>query len=417
VTELSVAQQVRLVAGREIRERGGSRSYKASTAVTLLIVLGFVLVPAFIDSDEAPEWTVAIVGEAPTGFDVALDSAASAQDAELTIDTLPAGADADEALDDGADAVLVDGEILTESEISSDLRTAISSAWAQTQVIDGLTAAGLEPEEAISALQIEPVEFATVEGEEDSEDAAAKEAAAFFGVVALFVAINSYGAWVLTGVLEEKSSRVVEVIVSAVPPRALLAGKVLGIGALGLGQLVFVAVIGLSAAIATDLTEVPMALVPAVASILVWFVLGFAFYAVGYAAAGSLVSRQEDAQSAATPLAMMVLGAYFVSLLVVGPDPDGVAAMVCSFIPFTAPLTMPARIAQDAAAPWEIAVSIASMLAGTWAMTRLAASVYERSLLQTGAPIQLWTALRQAVGAGRARDAVGAGDGREPVGR
>jgi ABC-2 type transport system permease protein len=160
------------------------------------------------------------------------------------------------------------------------------------------------------------------------------------------------------------------------------------------------------AAVAAGVTDVPLALVPAVASMLVWFVLGFAFYAVGYAAAGSLVSRQEDAQSAASPLAFLVLGAYFISLLVVGPDPESVAAMICSFIPFTAPLAMPARIAQDAAAPWEIAVSIGSMLVGIWLMVRLAASIYERSLLQTGAPIQLWTAVREAIGAGRARDAV-----------
>jgi ABC-2 type transport system permease protein len=406
LTELTTAQQVRLVATREIRERGGSRSYKASTAATILIVLGFVLIPAWFASDGTDEWTVAIVGSAPEGFEIALDATAAAQDAVVETELAPADADPQTLLDDGADAVLVDGDIITESEISDSLRTAISSAWAQSQVIDGLTAAGLDPEEAISALQIEPVEFSTVDGEQDDGDDGARDAAAFIGVVALFIAINSYGAWVLTGVLEEKSSRVVEIIVSAVPPRALLAGKVLGIGLLGLGQLLLVAFVALSAGLVVGVTDVPLALVPAVASVLVWFVLGFAFYAVGYAAAGSLVSRQEDAQSAASPLAMMVLAAYFISLLVVGPDPDGVPAMICSFIPFTAPLTMPARIAQDAAAPWEIVLSIVSMLISTWLMIRLAASIYERSLLQTGAPIRLWTAVRQAIGAGRARDAV-----------
>jgi len=406
LTELTTAQQVRLVATREIRERGGSRSYKASTVATILIVLGFVLIPAWFASDSSEEWTVAIVGSAPEGFDVALAATAAAQDAVIETEVAPVGSDPQALLDDGADAVLVDGDIITESEISDSLRTAISSAWAQSQVIDGLTAAGLDPEEAISALQIEPVEFTTVDGEQDDGDDSAREAAAFIGVVALFIAINSYGAWVLTGVLEEKSSRVVEIIVSAVPPRALLAGKVLGIGLLGLCQLLVVAFVALAAGLAVGVTDVPLALVPAVASMLVWFVLGFAFYAVGYAAAGSLVSRQEDAQSAASPLAMMVLASYFVSLLVVGPDPDGIPAMICSFIPFTAPLTMPARIAQDAAAPWEIVLSIISMLVSTWLMIRLAASIYERSVLQTGAPIRLWTAVRQAIRAGRARDAV-----------
>ncbi len=408
----SFSDQVRLVAGREIRERGGSRSFKASTAVTLLIVLALVVVPTLFDSDEAEEWTVAVVGEVPDTFVPALEAAATAQDATVDVERLPelpvGDAESLEALlsETGADAVLVDDRVVSDGDIGAGLRSALSAAWAQSHLIAGLTDAGLDPDEATAALDVRPVEFTTTDEADGNEDAGAREAAAFIGVVALFIAINSYGAWVLTGVLEEKSSRVVEVVISAIAPRALLTGKVVGIGLLGLLQLLFVAAAGLGTAIAIGVTEVPTALVPAVASMVVWFVLGFAFYAVGYAAAGSLATRQEDAQSAATPLAMLVLGAYFVSLLVVGPNPESVAAMVCSFVPFTAPLAMPARIAQDAAAPWEIVVSVASMLLGTWLMIRLAASIYERSLLRTGAPIKPWAAVREALGAGRARDAV-----------
>lgn len=397
---------VRLVAGREIRERGGSRSFKASTIVTLVLVLGLVLIPASLRDDDPEEWTIAVVGEVPAAFEPALNAAAATYGAEAVVVPLPSGTTSEEALD-SHDAVLSDGEVVTDGDVAAGLRSALTSAWAQGQVLDGLADAGLDEGEAMDALQFEPIEFTSLEGDvEEDEDAAAQEAAAFIGVIALFIAINSYGAWVLTGVLEEKTSRVVEIIVSAVPPRALMAGKVLGIGLLGLGQLVLVGTIGLVAAVAAGVTEVPLALVPAVGSILVWFVLGFAFYAVGYAAAGSLVSRQEDAQSAASPLAMLVLGAYFVSLFVVSPDPDGIPAMICSFIPFTAPLSMPARVAQGAVAPWEIAVSITSMLVSTWLMIRLAAGIYERSLLRTGAPIRLWTAIRETLTKDRSPEAV-----------
>ncbi len=410
MTTPSFIDQVRLVAGREIRERGGSRSFKASTVITLLIVLALVIVPTLFQSDDPEEWTVAVVGSVPDTFAPALDAAAASQDASVEIVALPAGivtdADSLDVVLGDADAVLVDGRVVTDDEVDAGLRSALSAAWVQSHLLQGLTDTGLDPAEAAAALDIPPVEFATTDEADGNEDSGTREAAAFVGVIALFIAINSYGTWVLTGVLEEKSSRVVEVVISAIAPRALLAGKVLGIGLLGLLQLTVVAVVGLGTAIAIGVTEVPTALVPAVASMVVWFVLGFAFYAVGYAAAGSLATRQEDAQSAASPLAMLVLGAYLVSLLVVGPNPDSVAAMVCSFIPFTAPLAMPARIAQDAAAPWEIAVSITSMLVGTWLMIRLAASIYERSLLQTGAPIKPWTAIREALGAGPARDAV-----------
>jgi len=296
VTTPSFLDQVRLVAGREIRERGGSRSFKASTVITLLIVLALVIVPTWFDSDDPEEWTVAVVGSVPDTFAPALDAAAASQDATVEILELPTGSvtDADsldEALED-ADAVLVDGRVVTDDEVGAGLRSALSAAWVQSQLLQGLTDSGLDPAEAAAALEIPPVEFTTTDEADGNEDSGTREAAAFIGVIALFVAINTYGTWVLTGVLEEKSNRVVEVVISAIAPRALLAGKVLGIGLLGLLQLSVVAVVGLATAIAVGVTEVPTALVPAVASMVVWFVLGFAFYAVGYAAAGSPRARR-----------------------------------------------------------------------------------------------------------------------------
>ncbi len=385
--------QVRLVAGREIRERGGSRSFKVSTGVILLVVVALIVVPTFFSTDEPTEWELGVIGPTPAGFEAALDLAAASQGADVTIVHLPDDADPDEAATD-VDAVLVDGSDLVAEDTPPDgLTAAVSVAAGQSRLLERLAEAGLDPDEAAEALDVTPVEVRTTE---DAEDTTASEPVAFLGVVALMIAIQGYGAWVLTGVLEEKSNRVVELIVAAMPARALLAGKVLGIGLLGLGQMLLTAVVGLVVAAAVDVVDVPLDLLPALLSVLVWFVLGFAFYAVGYAAAGSLVNRQEDAQSAAGPLTYLVLAAYFIALIVVTPDPESTAARIVSFIPPIAPMAMPPRITQGAAEPWEIVGSVVVMLVGTWLMVRLAGRIYEQSLLRSGARIKLLAAIREA---------------------
>ncbi|MBK5224460.1 MAG: ABC transporter permease [Acidimicrobiia bacterium] len=396
-------EQVRLVAGREIRERGGSRSYLVSTVVTVVLVLAMVAVPAiFFGDDDPPVWELAVIGETPDSFDEVLRLAVSSQGASVELVHLPEGTDPDGAAAD-SDAVLVDGfELVSQEEPPDGLRSAVSIAATQARLLQQLADAGLEPEEAAEAITAPPVEVRTVE---ETEDDGPASGVAFIGVIAMFIAINSYGAWVLTGVLEEKSSRVVEVIVSAMPARALLAGKVLGIGVLGIGQLLLTACAALAAAVALDVTDVPLDLLGSLVSLVVWFVLGFAFYAVGYAAAGSLVSRQEDAQSAASPLAYIVLASYFISIGVITPNPEALVARVLSFVPFLAPMAMPPRIAQGAAEPWEIAGTIVAMLLGIWLMVRLASRIYEQSLLRSGAPIKMRAAVREALASRRAGSA------------
>ena len=120
--------------------------------------------------------------------------------------------------------------------------------------------------------------------------------------ILLFVAIVTYGNLVLTGVVEEKSSRVVEVLLARMPARNLLAGKVAGIGLLGLAQFAVTALAALVAAMVVDSVDVPAVSGGVLAWVVVWFVLGYALYAMAYGALGSLASRTEDAQSVAGPV-------------------------------------------------------------------------------------------------------------------
>ena len=124
---------------------------------------------------------------------------------------------------------------------------------------------------------------------------------AFVASLLLYMQLIIFGLAVASGVVEEKSSRVIEVLMAAVPPRALLAGKVLGIGALGLLQLALTAFVGLAVASASGALELRSADAGILAVVLLWFVLGYVFYSTIYAISGVIVSRQEDLQSSSTP--------------------------------------------------------------------------------------------------------------------
>ena len=143
--------------------------------------------------------------------------------------------------------------------------------------------------------------------------------------------------------VEEKSSRVIEVILSAVRPRQLLTGKVIGLGLLALGHLCVIAIVGLVVGAAAGAIHLTASLVGAAALAILWFIAGYAFYSCLFACAGALVPRQEELQSTTMPLTLLILVSFFLSFAV-NDNPDGTLAHVTAFLPMTAPLTMPGRI-------------------------------------------------------------------------
>ena len=179
------------------------------------------------------------------------------------------------------------------------------------------------------------------------------------GIILMFIGIFSYGNWVLTGVVEEKQSRVVEVILSTVRPRDLLMGKVLGIGLLALAQLVVLVTAGIVAAQLSGRLSLPPTTAGAVVQLLVWFILGFAFYSTAMGFLGALASRVEEASNASMPVTMVATLAYILSIVFVTQDPAGVLARVMTFLPPSAPMVVPLRVALGAIEPWEIVLSIA----------------------------------------------------------
>ena len=208
------------------------------------------------------------------------------------------------------------------------------------------------------------------------------------GIILMFIGIFSYGSWVLTGVVEEKQSRVVEVVLSTVRPRDLLMGKVLGIGLLALAQLVVLVAVGIGLSQLLGRLVLPVTTPGAVFQLLIWFILGFAFYSTTMGFLGSLASRVEEASTASMPVTLTATTAYILSLVVVTGDPDGVLARVMTFLPPSAPMVVPLRTALGAIEPWEILLSMAIMVATIWFLFVVGARVYSGRGPPDGRPDQ-----------------------------
>lgn len=380
-----------LVTRRELHERLRSRAFLASTAVLVVLLVAIVAM-----GEIAGGGTQTVRVGAVTAEDRAIAQTARSQgqafDVRVEPQPLPdAGAARAAVLDDRVDLAVADGRLLARGDLGGQATAVVQSAAREVRTRSRLRSDGLAPERIERALDPPPLALARIG--DDSGDGG--EGLAAIASLLLYVAIFSFGYYVSLGVIEEKSSRVVEVILAAIEPRQLLAGKVLGIGLLGLLQLVVVGGVGLAVALATGAVDLPSATAATAALVAVCFLLGYALYAGAFAVAGVMVSRQEDSQSTTSPLIVLLLAGYFASVSAL-ENPSSTLAQVCTFLPPVAPLVLPARAAQDALPAWELAASLALMLAFTVLLIRLAARIYERSILRLGAPLRFRDALRQA---------------------
>jgi len=201
--------------------------------------------------------------------------------------------------------------------------------------------------------------------------------------------LSQYNTWILMGVMEEKSSRVIEVLLSSVRPIQLLTGKVLGIGIVALAQasLIVAFALALSKAVGSSLLHGSAPLV--VVSTLVWLVLGYSFYCWVYAAAGSMIERQDQVQSLVLPLSLPMIFGYIMALTGASSGSPSLLLKVLAFLPPTAPFTMPVLVGFGAVTWWAFLVSAAISVLCTVGIARLAATVYRRAILRTGSRVRL----------------------------
>jgi ABC-2 type transport system permease protein len=383
-----------LVAVREIRERGRSRAFLASLVLMLLVVAAVVALPAFVETEPGTK-DVGMTGARPTGFGAALQAQGDAVDTTIRVHRFDTRAGGEAAVRDGAiDVLVVDaGQLVWRKRADEQLKAVVAGAIQLVAVRERAVAAGIDPDELLAMVRPVPVtniELGQVEGRSPDD-----ETAAFVMTLVLFFAISTYGAMVLAGVIEEKSSRTVEVLLARMPARNLLAGKIAGIGLLGLIQIAATAVVALVAGSFTDSFDVPAVRGSVIAWAVVWFVLGYALYATVFGTLGSLASRTEDASSVTGPVSVVLVLGFMVSFAAIG-SADTAWARLVSWFPLTAPLAMPNRIAMGAAAWWDPAVAVILTLGTIAGLVVLGGRVYSHAILHTGATLTLGEAWRGA---------------------
>jgi ABC-type Na+ efflux pump permease subunit len=216
------------------------------------------------------------------------------------------------------------------------------------------------------------------------------------GLILVFLMLTQYSGWTLIGVMEEKSSRVAEVLLAAIRPAQLVGGKVLGTGLVAFAQAAVVAsvAVGLAKAVGSDLLHgtAPLALASAVA----WLLRGDAFYSWAYAAAGSMAERRDQAQSLILPLSVPILASYLLAQTAIVSGHASALVEVLAYLPPTAPLTMPALVSLGAVSWWQFTASALLSVACTVGMARLAIGIYRRAILQTGRRVRLREVLPSA---------------------
>ncbi len=389
------------VAYREVRTHARTTAFKAVTALLVVAaIIGPVVVALWPDEDGASRHvSVGLAG----GTDRTLEKVIVAlAEGALVVEFVPLSgqsqADADAALASGDLDVIVEAPdtLVWDSQVDAPLAAILEAALQHRAVIDKGEVFDLSESDVQQLLTPIDVADRIVDMTESSDFILAIAA---LGLFAGFLIPQVFGQLTLVSVVEEKSTGVVEVLLGHIDPRTLLLGKVLGLTLLAIGQIV-VFLAGLGAAMfATDSIDVSgsvWSFVPVLAASLLG---GLVFFNTLFALLGSLISRQEDASQVILPVFAPLMIGFVVGQMAIGGRADTTIIKVLTFVPPVTPMLLPVRVARGAVAPWEVAVALGLLMLASWAMIRVAARVYEFTLLHSGSRIG-W---RKAWGFARAR--------------
>jgi len=421
----SALEVVRLVAAREISAKLRDKTFIISTAVLLLIVGGSVIVPLILSRDaDQPKLTIAVIG-APARAVAESARAAGAEairqdderkkradegdvtqpgpavrpgespvpTARLTVrpvadltaaESLLRSKDVDAALVPTANGAL---SLVGLTEVDDDLSQLIAISVQSESLTTALQAGGASAQEAQRLLNAPPPVVRRLDPPSPNADWSFALGFAFAAL--FFITSFGFGLMIAQSVVEEKQSRVVELLVAAVPVRLLLLGKVAGSSLLALGQVALLLAVGLAGASVGGQSTVVTLLLHSGGWFLAFFALGFTMLACVWAATGALTSRQEDLQATTLPMQALIMIPFFISVYVTEP---GRWMTILSYVPFSAPLTMPRRLMVGDAAWWEPLLSALGMAATGAILVVIATRLYEGALLRTASRTSLRTA-------------------------
>lgn len=393
---------VRLIAAREVRQRLRSKLFVGTTLMIAALLTVLAALPALLgvfdpdepvdpSAEEADLPRLGVVGALSPAERSAIEAAIGPIEVVEVAD-VDAGAAALTGTTDDLLAVVVPGERVLVAPSGQLLRP---GSVAATRVAEALALGELfsdDPDRVGEVLARPSLPVEEV-GDVDPAEATARLVVANLGVVFLFAVLIMYASMIINGVIEEKGSRVVELLVATVPVRWLMTGKLLGLGIVGLLQTLTLFAPPLAVLLLTAGDAIPRGVGGLGVAIAGWFVVGYALYAVMAAGLGSLVSRPEEAQAVLTPANVLMIGGYLVGFLAINA-PTSTFAVVASFVPFSAPYAMLVRQALAEPAWWEVALAAALTLSSAAALTVVAARIYEGGILRTGARVRLREAWR-----------------------
>lgn len=391
---------VRLVAEREVREQARGKVLWVSTVLSIAAVAALVILP-HVFGGGTPTYRIAVTSSATAQVRTAITTAVSSAGARpVLVPVADRGAAAALLRGNGkahADvAVIIDatgGVVLidrAEAAGSTSRKALVSGAVARTVATAAAVAAsglGASAADALINPRPLPIEHLRPRPGDNTDKGVAVAGAVLFYLLAL-----RYGVGLLMGVVQEKSTRVIEVVLSTVRPIDLLAGKVLGYSVLVFAQAVLLVVTALTSAAAVGSTVLHGGALRTIIEAAIWVVLGFFLYAVLFTAAGALASKTEDAQAAGAPLQLLLLLGYFVSFTGLSDSPSGLVK-VMAWIPFTAPMDMPILAAGGGASTWQVAASMLLTVLAIVVCIWASATVFRISVLRTGQRVklrQLW---------------------------
>jgi ABC-2 type transport system permease protein len=402
-----------LVASREISERLHGRATWLLTGLTTLLAVGLIVVPSLINQQSGTT-RVGLVGLQAQAVGPALLAAAKATKVDVTTLSIDSESTARSELTPtqkagtggrlarlfgGSNAtldvaLLVNGNSATieayqtvPATVSALIRAVLDTLHQHSV----LAAAGVPARTILSSEAPVPTTIETLQSA--PSDMAGRDIAALASGFLLMYSVAGFGSAVATGVAQEKTSRTAELLVAAVRPRELMAGKVTGIGLVGLGQMTVTVGAAMIANALVKSTNIPPELGALLPGILLWFVLGFTLYAFGFAAAGAMVARQEELQSVTMPFtAVLVVGLLLVYGAIASPDSGWIRLL--SFLPPLTPVLMPARMILGHTEAWEVALAVFIEIASIVGMTIWAARIYQGALVRGGARLSWSDAFR-----------------------
>lgn len=415
-------KRIQLIAGREITTRVKTRTYLWSLIVQMVIValiaISPILIAKFFNSDDGPvERSVAVVNSADVDAVAGLDSSL-----QLLADGSNTTWIISEATEENARAQLEEGEIdaavliapdadqlsftiLTEDgdpqgSVAQTLITAVSSISVSSSIQQsGLSDSEITQVFAAPSLQITPADPDSAADSDDDTADIVNYVIAYASTIIIFIFVMIYGQWISQGVVEEKASRIMEIMVNAATPRDLLAGKVIGIMITALMQFIpIVLTAGIIASLqepigklfgvdADQLFNIDLSGIAwsSIGWFTLYFILGFLLFGALYAGIGSLVSRQEEVATAVAPMTTVMMIGYFAALLSMS-NPDGIIARIAYLFPGTSVFVAMLRLVMGNPEPWEIAVSIIGLVIAIVLALLVAARLYRVGVLMYGQP-------------------------------